>query len=44
MGQALALLGSLAIALGLGALLIIAYGESPVDVYGAILEFSFGQP
>ncbi len=41
-GQPLALLGSLAIALALGALLIIAYGESPVDVYGAILRFSFG--
>src|SRR6185436_21184040 len=41
-GQLLALLGSLAIALAIGALLIIAYGESPVAVYGAILKFSLG--
>ena len=42
LGQLLALLGSLAIALAIGALLIIAYGESPLDVYGAILRFSSG--
>jgi len=42
LGQLLALLGSLAIALAIGALLIIAYGESPLDVYGAILKFSLG--
>ncbi|HEY7477214.1 MAG TPA: ABC transporter permease [Actinomycetota bacterium] len=41
-GQALALLASLLIALLLGAVLIVAYGESPAQVYGAIWEFSFG--
>ncbi|MEO8424556.1 MAG: ABC transporter permease, partial [Actinomycetota bacterium] len=41
-GQALALLGSLAIALSVGAVLIVAYGESPAAVYGAILRFSVG--
>lgn len=41
-GQSLALLGSLAIALSVGSILIIAYGESPVAVYGAILRFSVG--
>ena len=41
-GQLLALLGSLAIALTVGALLIVAYGESPAAVYGAILRFSVG--
>jgi ABC-type uncharacterized transport system permease subunit len=41
-GQSLALLGSLAIALSVGSLLIIAYGESPMAVYGAILRFSVG--
>jgi simple sugar transport system permease protein len=41
-GQTLALLGSLAIALSVGALLIVAYGESPIAVYGAILRFSVG--
>jgi ABC-type uncharacterized transport system permease subunit len=41
-GQSLALLGSLAIALSVGSVLIIAYGESPIAVYGAILRFSVG--
>lgn len=41
-GQLLALLGSLAIALTIGALLIVAYGESPMTVYGAIMRFSVG--
>ena len=41
-GQVLALLVSLLIALALGAVLIIAYGESPTQVYAAILEYSFG--
>jgi ABC-type uncharacterized transport system permease subunit len=41
-GQSLALLASLAIALTVGALLIVAYGESPIAVYGAILRFSVG--
>jgi simple sugar transport system permease protein len=41
-GQLLALLVSLGIAIGLGALLVLAYGENPLDVYGAILNFSVG--
>lgn len=41
-GQLLALLASLGIAVLLGAALIVAYGENPVDVYGAILEASLG--
>lgn len=41
-GQLLALVGSLAIALTIGALLIVAYGERPTAVYGAILRFSVG--
>ena len=42
MGQLLALLASLAIALIAGSLLIIAYGESPITVYSSILEASAG--
>ncbi|HET8526913.1 MAG TPA: ABC transporter permease [Actinomycetota bacterium] len=42
LGQLLALLASLGIALLLGALLIAAYGESPVAVYSAILKGSLG--
>ena len=41
-GQTIALLASLAIALAVGSLLIIAYNESPIAVYGAILRFSVG--
>jgi simple sugar transport system permease protein len=41
-GQLLALLGALVIALLLGSLIIIGYGESPLVVYGSILRFSFG--
>jgi general nucleoside transport system permease protein len=41
-GQALALLVSLAIALFAGSLLILAYGESPTEVYSSILEASVG--
>jgi ABC-type uncharacterized transport system permease subunit len=41
-GQLLALLGSLVIALTVGSLLIVAYGETPMAVYGAILRFSVG--
>ncbi|MGZ8566477.1 MAG: ABC transporter permease [Actinomycetota bacterium] len=41
-GQFLALLVSLLIALGLGAVLIVAYDQSPVQVYQAIFDFSFG--
>jgi simple sugar transport system permease protein len=41
-GQLLALLASLGIALLLGSLLILAYGESPIAVYSAIFEGSLG--
>ena len=39
-GQLLALLASLGIALLAGSLLIIAYGESPITVYSSILKYS----
>jgi general nucleoside transport system permease protein len=42
-GQLGALLLAMVIALFLGSLIILAYGESPAAVYGAILRFSFGQ-
>lgn len=41
-GQLLALLLSLVIALSLGSVLILAYGESPATVYGSIFRFSLG--
>jgi simple sugar transport system permease protein len=41
-GQALALLLSLLIALGLGSILIIAYGESPATVYSKMFKGSLG--
>lgn len=41
-GQSLALLASLAIAVIFGSLLIIAYGESPPQVYSSILKSSLG--
>jgi simple sugar transport system permease protein len=41
-GQLLALVAALVLALLLGSLIILAYGESPAVVYGAILTFSFG--
>ena len=41
-GQLLALVAALVIALLLGSLIILAYGESPATVYGAIIRFSFG--
>lgn len=41
-GQLLALLGSIAIAVLAGSLLILAYGESPLEVYSSILEASLG--
>jgi ABC-type uncharacterized transport system permease subunit len=40
--QALALGAALGIAILAGAIIIIAYGESPLQVYGAILEYAFG--
>jgi ABC-type uncharacterized transport system permease subunit len=41
-GQLLALLAALVIALILGSLIILGYGESPALVYSSILRFSFG--
>jgi ABC-type uncharacterized transport system permease subunit len=41
-GQALALGGALVIAMLLGSVIIIAYGENPVTVYSAIFSGSFG--
>ena len=41
-GQALALVGALLIALLLGSVIIVLYGESPIAVYSAILDGSFG--
>ncbi|MCI0633386.1 MAG: ABC transporter permease [Actinobacteria bacterium] len=41
-GQSVALLASLAIAVLAGSLLIFAYGESPIEVYSSILEASVG--
>ena len=41
-GQFLALLASFGIALLAGSLLIIAYGENPIDVYGSIFDASLG--
>jgi ABC-type uncharacterized transport system permease subunit len=41
-GQSVALLASLAIAVLAGSLLILAYGESPIEVYSSILEQSVG--
>jgi simple sugar transport system permease protein len=40
LGQILALAIALVIALVAGALIIVAYGESPAAVYGAIIEFA----
>ena len=42
-GQLGALGLAMVIALFLGSLIILAYGESPATVYGAILHFSFGE-
>jgi general nucleoside transport system permease protein len=41
-GQFLALLASFVIAVLAGSLLILAYGENPIDVYRSILEASLG--
>ena len=41
-GQMLALVGALIIAMLLGSVIIVLYGESPITVYRAILEGSFG--
>ena len=39
-GQGLALLLALVIALGLGSIIILLYGENPLHVYGSILRAS----
>jgi ABC-type uncharacterized transport system permease subunit len=44
LGQVVAFLVALIVALGLGALIIIGYGESPLTVYAAIVKFSFSSP
>jgi len=41
-GQVLALVGALIIAMALGSIIIVLYGESPITVYGAIIDGSFG--
>jgi len=41
-GQLLALLASLGIAVLFGSILIVLYGESPLEVYSSILEASLG--
>jgi ABC-type uncharacterized transport system permease subunit len=41
-GQFLALIASFAIALLLGSLLIVAYGENPIEVYRSIFDASLG--
>jgi general nucleoside transport system permease protein len=41
-GQLLALVVALVIALLLGSVIIVAYGESPGTVYGAIFHYGFG--
>jgi ABC-type uncharacterized transport system permease subunit len=41
-GQLLALLASLGIAVLAGSLLIVAYGENPLEVYSSILDASMG--
>jgi simple sugar transport system permease protein len=43
-GQMLALLASFVIALLAGSLLILAYGENPIEVYRSILDASLGSP
>jgi ABC-type uncharacterized transport system permease subunit len=43
-GQGLALVVAFAIAVAIGSLIVVLYGESPVAVYGAILRFAFKDP
>jgi simple sugar transport system permease protein len=40
-GQGLALLSAFGIAVAVGSLIIILYGENPLTVYGAMLQFAF---
>jgi simple sugar transport system permease protein len=41
LGQGLALLAAFGIAIAVGSLIIILYGENPLTVYGAMLQFAF---
>ena len=41
-GQVVALVGALLIAMAVGSVIIVLYGESPITVYSAILEGSIG--
>ena len=41
-GQVLALISALLIAMAVGSIIIVLYGESPITVYSAILEGSIG--
>ena len=43
-GQLLALVVAFLIAVALGAVIIVLYGESPLTVYGAMLRFAFKDP
>jgi simple sugar transport system permease protein len=43
-GQLLALLAAVAIAVAIGAVIVVLYGESPITVYGALLRFAFKDP
>ena len=43
-GQGLALVVAFAIAVAIGSLIVVLYGESPVAVYGAMLRFAFKDP
>ena len=44
LGQTLALVVAFVIAVAIGSVIVILYGESPVAVYGAILRFAFRDP
>ncbi|MGH2679822.1 MAG: ABC transporter permease [Actinomycetota bacterium] len=41
LGHGLALIAAFVIAIGVGSLIVVLYGESPLTVYGAILRFGF---
>jgi simple sugar transport system permease protein len=43
-GQLLALVVAFGIAVAIGAVIIVLYGESPLAVYGAMLRFAFRDP
>ena len=43
-GQGLALVVAFAIAVAIGSLIVVLYGESPAAVYGAMLRFAFKDP